>query len=142
MQLVKRASSPGRRAIAREPLEYRREMRLALKADLQRNLDHRSIQSHQQGLGALDAPMQKIRVRAHARSGAELGSKVHARQAGRASNVFQPNRAAEILFDISRCQSQAPQRQRRERGSSWAAIIGSSGANGSHGFMRQVCLHD
>jgi hypothetical protein len=101
------------RSLAGEALEDRGEMGLCLKADAQRDIDQRPFGIAQQLAGAVDPAPQDEIVRSHPHGSPELGSKMHAGEAGGRRHVGQGDAAGEMAVDVVEDPFQPPLLERR-----------------------------
>jgi hypothetical protein len=126
------------RGFANQLSEYRREVRLRLKADAERNLDQRQIRIAQQLARPIDAPAQDVIMRPHAKGRTKLSGKVHARQSSRCRKIGQPDWIANMTVDELDNPLQAPFLQRS--GPS-AGVRGRGRAKHRRGTKCGVQLH-
>jgi hypothetical protein len=99
--------------LAGEALENGREMRLALEANLQGDVDQPGARIRHHLLGASDAPTQHVVVWPAPGGGFELGGEVHAAETSGGGDIRKGNAFVKMGFDIVYCSSETPFRQRR-----------------------------
>ena len=102
---------PGSRGLARKALEDAREVGLILESDRLRNIDYRHARSDEHLLSAFDPAAEQVFVRPQARSGFELRGEMHAREAGRRSNIGEAYGFGEMGLDIFDGSFQLPSRK-------------------------------
>src|SRR3569833_959913 len=82
-----------------EALEHCGEVRLGLKADIQRDFHQPMIRLGEQFFGPLDAPLQKKVMRTQTSGGAKLCVKILRAETGDLGQIGQTNRLVEALID-------------------------------------------
>ena len=102
---------PSSRWLPRKALEDAREVRLILESDRLSDIDHGHAGSDEHLLSAFDPAAEQVFVRPQARSGFELGGEMHAREAGRRSNIAETYGFAEMGLDIFDGSFQLPSRK-------------------------------
>src|SRR5712664_530521 len=91
---------PGSRWLPREELEDAREVRLILESDRLSDTGYGHGGSDEHLLSAFDPAAEQVFMRSQARSGFELRGEMHAREAGRRSDIAETYGFGETGLDI------------------------------------------
>ena len=89
--------APAMRRFPHITSEYRREMRLRLEPDAERDVHKALSRVLQKRLRAAYAPPHQIFMRAHSNGGAKLGREMHPRQPGGFGEICEPYRLLDMF---------------------------------------------